>query len=80
MHGHGISSSRAGGNGDSGGPVYGLNGSGQALAAGTLTAISSPFVPCTGVPAGPTRNCSATIFYAPVPAALARYGLAIRGF
>lgn len=56
----------AAGNGDSGGPVFGVNASSQALAVGVISGMQNASANCTGDPATSTRSCSATLFYAPV--------------
>ncbi|MFE7482985.1 S1 family peptidase [Streptomyces sp. NPDC057552] len=54
----------AAGNGDSGGPVYGVRSDGGATASGIISAIDlSTSVTCTGVPAGGGRSCAWRMFY-----------------
>ncbi|MGW1291794.1 S1 family peptidase [Streptomyces sp. NPDC002533] len=61
----------AAGNGDSGGPVYGVRSDGGATASGIISAIdTNTAVSCTGVPAGGGRTCAWRMFYVNIQNAL----------
>ncbi|PVC80690.1 hypothetical protein DBP19_35740 [Streptomyces sp. CS090A] len=61
----------AAGNGDSGGPVYGVRSDGGATASGIISAIdTNTTVSCTGVPAGGGRTCAWRMFYVNIQNAL----------
>ncbi|MFD5826595.1 hypothetical protein [Lentzea sp. NPDC060358] len=72
----------AGGNGDSGGPVFSVQQPGDRLVArGTLTAISiaaTDLRQCSGVPAGNGRRCSQRIIYPDIVAQLADHNVRIK--
>ncbi|GGK11676.1 hypothetical protein GCM10010124_00380 [Pilimelia terevasa] len=74
----------AGGNGDSGGPIFDLTADwSKVYAVGTLSAGDPGAAPatCTGVPSSATRRCSSRIWFAPVVDSLWRYnsGVVIGG-
>jgi hypothetical protein len=60
----------AAGNGDSGGPVFAIDSNGQFRAAGVISGTTGAGNVCTGGPAGSGRQCSDTLFYAPLTAYL----------
>lgn len=72
----------AGGNGDSGGPVFSVQQPGdQLIARGTLTAISTDPADvrqCSGVPAGNGRTCSQRIYFPDITVQLRDHGLRIK--
>lgn len=72
----------AGGNGDSGGPVFGVQQPGDKLIArGTLTAISiapADLRQCSGVPAGNGRQCSQRIIFPDITAEMADHNVRIK--
>ncbi|MFI6101072.1 hypothetical protein ACIA8G_36470 [Lentzea sp. NPDC051213] len=72
----------AGGNGDSGGPVFSVSQPGDRLTArGTLTAISvasGDIRQCSGVPEGNGRRCSQRIFFPTIMAQLAGQDVRIK--
>lgn len=68
----------AGGNGDSGGPLFSRDSDGTAGARGTITAQNGALVvPCTGVPASSTRQCSSEIFVPDITRELADAGVSV---
>lgn len=70
----------AGGNGDSGGPVFSAVDQ-RLTARGTLTAISvasSELRPCYGVPAGNGRQCSRTIYFPDIFPQMAYHNVSIK--
>jgi hypothetical protein len=56
----------AAGNGDSGGPVYAAL-AGQVYAAGIISGMRNASTSCTGDPGVGGRQCSADLFFAPIP-------------
>ncbi|MGW6933305.1 hypothetical protein ACWGE0_24835 [Lentzea sp. NPDC054927] len=72
----------AGGNGDSGGPIFSVQQPGDKLVArGTLTAISvaaADLRQCSGVPAGNGRQCSQRIIFPDVTAQMADHNFRIK--
>ncbi|WP_434450887.1 hypothetical protein [Lentzea sp. E54] len=72
----------AGGNGDSGGPVFSVSQPGDKITArGTLTAISiaaSDIRQCSGVPERNGRKCSQRIFFPAINAQMADNGVRIK--
>ncbi|MFD9703884.1 hypothetical protein [Lentzea sp. NPDC059081] len=72
----------AGGNGDSGGPIFSVQQPGDRLVArGTLTAISvaaSDLRQCSGVPAENGRRCSQRIIFPDIVAQLADHNVRIK--
>ncbi|WP_143115993.1 hypothetical protein [Lentzea xinjiangensis] len=72
----------AGGNGDSGGPLFSVQQPGDRLVArGTLTAISvapADIRQCSGVPAENGRRCSQRIFYPDIVAQMADHNVRIK--
>jgi hypothetical protein len=68
----------AGGNGDSGGPVFAVNSDGSVSARGTLSAEDlSREVPCSGVPTGNSRKCSSRVFFPDITFELADAGVGV---
>ena len=64
------------GNGDSGGPVVVLNGGDlSSVARGTISAMSTVFVPCPGMPTGPGRNCSNIVYFPDIAFALHAFNI-----
>ncbi|HUQ61710.1 hypothetical protein [Lentzea sp.] len=72
----------AGGNGDSGGPVFSVRQPGDRLVArGTLTAISlnpSDLRQCSGVPERDGRRCSQRILFPDITSQMAAHGVRIK--
>ncbi|SDG78882.1 hypothetical protein SAMN05216553_111248 [Lentzea fradiae] len=70
----------AGGNGDSGGPVFSAHPGDQLMARGTLTAISTnpaDVRQCSGVPAGNGRQCSQRIVFPDITTQTAQHGVRV---
>ncbi len=71
----------AGGNGDSGGPVFSVQPGDKLVARGTLTAISiaaADLRQCSGVPAENGRRCSQRIIYPDITAQMADHNIRIK--
>ena len=71
----------AGGNGDSGGPVFSVQPDNKLVARGTLTAISvapADIRPCSGVPERNGRKCSQRIIFPDVTAQLAAHNVRVK--
>ena len=71
----------AGGNGDSGGPVFSVQADNTLVARGTLTAISvapADIRPCSGVPERNGRKCSQRIIFPDVTAQLAAHNVRVK--
>jgi hypothetical protein len=71
----------AGGNGDSGGPIFSVSPGDKLTARGTLTAISvaaEDIRACSGVPERSGRRCSQRIFFPSITAQLSDHGVRIK--
>jgi hypothetical protein len=75
-----LNHTNAGGNGDSGGPVFSLSADpNKVIAKGTLTGgdLTNTQVSCTGIPTSSTRHCAWRIWYVDVVNSLSAYGASI---